>query len=386
MMPDFLKRLLPFAILLIVACLAILSTTAAQSADEPVVKAIVFYSPGCPACHQVINEVLVPMVNDYGDRLQIVGIDTSQSAGGRLYQAAVERYQIPPERQGVPTLVVGDVVLVGGREIPEQFPALVEEGLAAGGIGWPDIPGLAQAISGAQQEPSPTPVSQATATPIPTPAAVPTPPVLTIGGEELPPAEIKVPPPDPVGFALAGVVLAGMVAAFSYAAWCVGKGRQHLFQPLQLGRNSLTYAKTWGIPLLVLVGLGIAAYLAYVEITHVEALCGPIGECNIVQSSSYALILGIPVAVLGVLHYLAIGVLWVGQRYVAGRLASLSVLALLGLTLFGTLFSVYLTCLEIFVVRAICTWCLGSAVTTTILMLLVVAPVTGSPSLKVEEA
>jgi uncharacterized membrane protein len=342
-MLDLLKRVLLFAILLSVACLAMPYATAAQSADGPVVQAIVFYAPTCPACHHVTNEVLVPMVNDHDGRLQIVRINTHEPTGYELYLATVERYQIPRERQGVPTLLVGDVVLVGGREIPEQFPVLVEEGLAAGGIGWPDIPGLAQAISEFQ-------------------------------GEELRPAESTVPSPDPVGFALAGVVLAGMVAALAYAAWRVGTGRQHPFQLLQLDRNSLTYAKTWAIPVLVLVGLGIATYLAYVEITHVEALCGPIGECNVVQSSSYALILGIPVAVWGVLYYLTIGALWAGQRYLAGRLANLTTLGLLGLTLFGTLFSIYLTCLELFVVRAICTWCLGSAVTTTILMLLVVRP------------
>jgi uncharacterized membrane protein/thiol-disulfide isomerase/thioredoxin len=342
-----------FAILLIVACLAIPPTAAAQSADEPalwntsysnsdfveraystgpMVQAILFYTPTCPACHRVINEVLEPMADDYGDRLQIVRINTHEPSGYELYLATVERHQIPTQRQGVPTLVVGDVVLVGGREIPEQFPALVEEGLAAGGIGWPDIPGLAQAIA------------------------------------EVQPAEIEAPPPDPVGFALAGVVLAGMVAALGYAAWRVGTARRRLFQ------TPLTYAKTWAIPLLSLVGLGIAAYLAYVEITPVEAICGPIGDCNFVQSSPYARILGIPVAVLGLLHYLVIGVLWVGQRYTGGRWANLTMLGLLGLTLFGTLFSIYLTCLELFVVRAICTWCLGSAVVTTILMLLVVKP------------
>ncbi len=347
------RSLLSFAILLIVACLAIPSTTAAQSADGPVVRAIVFYSPNCPACHRVIEELLEPMVNDYGDRLQIVGIDTSQSTGLQLYWAAVERYQIPPERRGVPTLVVGNVVLVGSREIPAQFPSLVEEGLAAGGIGWPDIPGLAQASS-----------------------EVRTP----IGSEGPQTAEIEAPPPDPVGFALAGVVQAGMVASLGYAAWRVGTARQRLAQLLRLNLNPLSYAKTWAIPLLDLVGLGIATYLAYVEVTHVEAFCGPIGECNIVQTSSYALMLGIPVAVLGVLHYLAIGALWVGQRYLSGRLANLTTLGLLGLTLFGTLFSIYLTYLELFVVRAICSWCLGSAVATTILMLLVVVPVTGSQS------
>jgi len=336
-------------------CLAIPLATAAQSPDEPVVQAILFRSPTCPACHQVIDELLSPMAGDYGDRLQIVGIDTSQSAGLKLYQATVERYQIPRERQGVPTLVIGDVVLVGGREIPEQFPALVEDGLAAGGIGWPDIPGLAQAPSEAQ---------------------------MTIGSEGLQPVEAQSPPPDPVGFALAWVVLAGMAAVLGYAAWRVVTTRQLLGQLLQSGRRTLIYAKIWAIPILDLVGLVIATYLAYVEITHVEALCGPIGECNIVQTSSYALMLGIPVAVLGVLYYLAIGALWVGQRHLVGRWANLSALGLLGGTLFGAIFSIYLTCLELFVVRAICSWCLGSAVTTTILMLLVVVPITGSPSPK----
>ena len=343
------KSLLQFVVLFILACLAIPLATAARSPDEPVVQAILFSSPTCPACHHVIDELLLPMAGDYGDRLQIVEIDTSQPAGLQLYRATVERYQIPRERQGVPTLVVGDVVLVGGREIPEQFPALVEEGLAAGGIGWPDIPGLAQIPSEAQ---------------------------MPIGSEGLQPVEAQSPPPDPVGFALAWVVLAGMAAALGYAAWRVGTARQRLFQLLRSDRKPLTYAKTWAVPILGLVGLVIAAYLAYVEITHVEALCGPIGECNIVQSSSYALMLGIPVAVLGVLYYLALGALWIGQRYQARRWANLSALGLLGLTLFGILFSIYLTCLELFVVRAICSWCLGSAVTTTILMLLVVVPIT----------
>jgi uncharacterized membrane protein len=237
----------------------------------------------------------------------------------------------------VPTLVVGDVVLVGGLEIPERFLIVVEKGLATGGIGWPDIPGLAQAISEVQNE-------------------------------ELQSDQIEAPSSDPVGFALAEVVLAGMVAALGYATWRIWTGRQRLLQ------ISLTSARTWAIPLLSLVGLGIAAYLAYVEITHVEAICGPIGECNFVQSSPYARILGIPVAVLGVLHYLAIGALWAGQRHPSRRWARLSVLGLLALTLFGTLFSIYLTCLELFVVRAICTWCLGSAVATTILMILIVRP------------
>lgn len=373
----------------------------AQSADEPVARAILFYSPSCPHCHYVITEVLVPMVDDYGNQLQILGINTSQPEGGQLYQAVIEQYQIPRERQGVPTLIVGEVILVGSGEIPDQFPTLVREGLATGGIYWPDIPGLNQILlTEVEQQPSPAPTLQTTATspatslpqtiatPTPTlgpqatstPTLTPTPApaALVINDAALPPAEIEAPPPDPAGFTLAGLVLIGMVAALGYVALRLLTTRQRLFWLLD--RNTATYAKSWAIPLLSLAGLAVAIYLAYVEITHVEAVCGPVGECNIVQSSPYAQILGIPIAVLGILNYLAVGVLWAQQKYSVDQTANASILGLLGLTIFGTLFSIYLTLLEIFVIHAVCAWCLSSAVITTILMLLVVVPVTGNPS------
>lgn len=347
------KSLLQFVILLILACIAIPLTTAAQSPDEPVVQAVLFHSPTCPACHKVIEELLTPMVNDYGDQLQIMAIDTSQSAGLELYNAAVRRYQI--QQQGVPTLVIGDVVLIGSREIPDQFPSLVEEGLASGGISWPDIPGLEQAPSEVQ---------------------------MTIGSQGLQPIRTEGASTGLMGLTLTGAMLGGMIAALGYGASRVKAAWQNLVKLFRSGRKSLPYAKTWAVPALALVGLGIAAYLSYVEIAHVEALCGPIGGCNVVQSSPYARILGIPVAVLGVIYYLTVGVVWAGQRSPSRRWANRSVLGLLGLTFFGTLFSIYLTFLEIFIVQAICTWCLGSAVAATVLMLLVVVPVARSPSPK----
>jgi uncharacterized membrane protein len=201
----------------------------------------------------------------------------------------------------------------------------------------------------------------------------PEPSVLTVGDDEISIGEVQEPPADPVGFALAGVVLVGMIGAFGYAAWRVTEVRQRLFN---FAGNPGIRSRTWLIPLLAVLGLGVAAYLAYVEVKQVEAVCGPVGECNIVQTSAYAVMLGIPVAVWGVLHYVATGVLWTGQRFLSGIWANLSGLGLLGLTLFGTLFSIYLTCLELFFIRAICAWCLSSAVITTLLMLMVVVPVT----------
>jgi uncharacterized membrane protein/glutaredoxin len=353
---------------------------AAQSNVEPVVRAVLFYSPTCPHCHQVIKEVLMPMMDEYGKQLQILGVDTTKPDGGQLYQKAVERYQIPSQRRGVPTLIIGEVVLVGSGEIPEQFPTLVENYLAAGGINWPDIPELIQAVPPeSQQKPTPTDTPKSTATLLPTAPSgfASSQSMQTQNKDSLSSVEFQTSPSDLLGTALAGIVLVGMVAALGYTIWRVALTQSHLFQ---FDPDPIASIKTWTIPLLSLVGLGVAIYLAYVEITHVEAVCGPVGECNTVQSSPYAQIMGIPVAGLGMLNYLAIVALWIGQKYTAGRLANLSVLALLGFTLAGTIFSIYLTWLEIFVIHAVCAWCLSSAVITTILMLLVAVPLTNNSS------
>ena len=152
-------------------------TTLAQSSGEPAARAVLFYSPTCGHCHYVISEVLGPMVADYGDQLQIIAIDASTPAGGKLYQIALDYYQLPSERRGVPLLIVGDTALVGSDEIPEQFPGLVEAGLVSGGIDWPDMPGLAAALPGdVKPGPSPTLIPSKTASPLPTPGPTSTAP------------------------------------------------------------------------------------------------------------------------------------------------------------------------------------------------------------------
>ena len=158
------KNLYKTFLLTILTWLMIPGMITAQSNDEPVVQAVLFYSPTCYHCHYVITEVIIPMVDEYGEQLQILGVDTTQAGGQQLYQAAIERYQIPQARRGVPTLVIGETVLVGSGEIPEQFPKIVETALTDGGIAWPDIPNLAQLIQ-TQVNPSPTVISQPTATP-----------------------------------------------------------------------------------------------------------------------------------------------------------------------------------------------------------------------------
>ena len=79
----------------------------------------------------------------------------------------------------------------------------------------------------------------------------------------------------------------------------------------------MAHSLSWAVPILALIGLSVSLYLSYVEVARVEAVCGPVGACNIVQTSVYASLLGIPIAVLGALNYMAIIALWAGQHFLS---------------------------------------------------------------------
>jgi cytochrome c biogenesis protein CcdA len=131
-------------------------------AEEPVVRAVLFWSTTCLHCHVVINETLPPLQAKYGEQWQIELIETSDPAGYELYRDAVEAYSVPPDRQGVPALFIGDHHLVGSVEIPKILPGMIEEYLAAGGVDYPDISGLVVGLKL-------TPTYAASSTPRPTP-------------------------------------------------------------------------------------------------------------------------------------------------------------------------------------------------------------------------
>ena len=124
------------------------------------------------------------------------------------------------------------------------------------------------------------------------------------------------------------------------------------------------------ILVLALIGLIDSLYLTWIKISHTEALCLPgIGNCDIVNNSRYSEIMGIPVAALGVAAYLTILlVLGIGWRYPSGK--ELANLALFGLTLAGTGYSGYLTYLEFAIIKAICPFCLLSAIVMGLLFII----------------
>jgi uncharacterized membrane protein len=327
----------------IVILVALLLPSAAF-AQAPVVHAILFYSPSCSHCKTVIQEVLPPLFETYGEQLYMIGIDVTVPEGSELYASAISSFGVPKDRRVVPMLFVGDVILVGSGEIPETFPGIIDQGLAQGGINWPAIPGLPEMIA-----------------------------AMGAGGPEATPAApqsiAERLQQDPLGNSLAIVVLIGMLLSLIAVAarWV-----------MRVPTEGFRFAG-WITPLLAAAGLAVAAYLTLIELTGDQAFCGPVGDCNAVQQSSYAFLFGvIPIGVLGVLGYAAFILMWSASRFVSGRLRDLLRIGLFAVALVGTLFSVYLTFLEPFVLGATCAWCLTSAVLQTLLLWLTVDPARAS--------
>ena len=313
----------------------------AQEPDQPVVRAVMFWSDTCPHCHAVMEDVLPPLQAQYGDQLQIHLIQVSSNEGfDQLVEIAAEA-GVPSSAVGVPLLLIGDAALIGSGQIPAELPGLIEAHLAAGGVDYPAYPSLA--------------------------ALLPDGPAAPVLGSETTRND---------GFVLAVVIMVGMVLALGYTAVRLYRTLQNQPTPKgKKGKRRATKPQTppawlpyafWGI---ALAGLGVAAYLAYVETQAVAAVCGPVGDCNAVQTSPYAYLFGLPIGVLGVVGYLAILGVWAWQTWQPNRTA---ILSLLGMTFFGVLFSIYLTFLEPFVIGAVCAWCLSSAVMMTLLLLMVV--------------
>ncbi len=121
------------------------------------------------------------------------------------------------------------------------------------------------------------------------------------------------------------------------------------------------------VPLLAVIGMGISAYLTYVHLENLVPICGELGDCEVVNSSVYSAINGIPVAAIGFLGYAVLFVLGLFNLRRERTCRSTISLAILGLSLGGVLYSAYLTYIELFVLNAICVWCVGSAVTITII-------------------
>lgn len=408
------KKILLFIILAIVIFSTGVMGASAQDEDLPVVRIILFFSPTCPHCQKVINEVIPPLKEQYGEQLYILYINTATQGGGALFMSTLTDLNVPPEQAGVPFMIVGSITIVGDTPIEEQLPGVIEAGLAAGGVDWPEAPSLISALTASgfidpetgqavtptpaptvevtpttevpTDEPSPTetqveaalattvpeekPTEEPTSTPLPTatPTTAPTKAsgAATDGGNNEVIIQTDLPndgPPvsifelfmerfnlDPTANSIAVLVLLFMIGELIW----IGVQFMQASTP-----------KLWPefiLPILLVAGLGIAIYLATIEVSGNEAICGPVGDCNAVQQSQYAKVFGIPVAILGIIGYLSIGASWLVARLKEGMMQFYARMAMFGFSVFGLVFFIYLTFLEPFVIGATCVWCISSAI------------------------
>jgi uncharacterized membrane protein len=293
--------------------------SAAAAAQKSVVRAVLFWADGCSHCREVIDKVLPPLRLKYGSQLEIAMIEVSGQENYNYFRRIEDAAGLPAERRGVPALFIADRILVGSQEIPRELPGLIQKYLAAGGVDYPALPGLAERLAaGAPPECAPsTPCPSATPQSVALASAS-----IKVGGSLSEPAAAAEPASQ--GFELATAVASFLALAIIYtlaALALAGMGRAIPTPPDSL---------SWLIPVLCVIGFGVAGYLTFVETQNVAAVCGPVGDCNSVQASPYAKLFGVaPVGLLGLAGYMAIVVAWLAGRRGGGLLAFYAPVAVL---------------------------------------------------------
>jgi uncharacterized membrane protein len=317
--------------------------------EAAVVHAVMFWKAGCHHCEQTISVILPPIHERYGSQFELFMVQVITDQDVQDFYRLSESYEIPRYTTGVPFLIIDDHVLIGTEQIHAQLPGLIDDYLAQGGVSLPANEILTEILA----THAPVPIFHllpATAFIMPTTIA---------------PATSSAAENQSNGFGLATTVIIGIsiVLAYTSATMILPS------LPVPAGRWLDGTAV-----ILILVGLGVASYLAYIEIESANAICGPVGDCNTVQSSPYARLFGmLPIGVLGVIGYILL-LVTLGVRRTIPFLHRRAGLVFFAMAYLGTAFSLYLTYLERFVIQAICIWCIASAITMTLILLCSIAP------------
>jgi uncharacterized membrane protein len=339
------KVLMLLFILLVVTSLPTGVKAAPIQTEKPVVHVILFWSNGCTYCNQVLTTTLPPIQDQYQSQLSVLLIEVVTLKDVENLYSLGASLGLTKAQVAVPFLLIDRTALVGVDEIVTKLSSLIDKYLTSGGLDYPDIPLLNAMLPYGITFTSSDPYLHL----IPQTATV----------------------ANSTGMVLAWGILVIMVMALILAIIMILRAFQG--KPLGEIKGWLDFA----IPILSIIGLGASIYLTYIEVTHSRALCGPVGDCNAVQSSPYAKLFGIlPIGLVGAIGYIAILITWLWRRFRTDSLSKIADPVMYGMALFGTLFSIYLTYLELFVIHAICIWCLSSAVIITALMLLSLPPIT----------
>jgi uncharacterized membrane protein len=122
---------------------------------------------------------------------------------------------------------------------------------------------------------------------------------------------------------------------------------------------------------LIIIGIFDTAYLSWVKLADTQVFCGGAANCESVNSSVYSEIFNIPIAYLGLVAYIFLAILFLLEKR-ASIPKDISSLLRFATCLIGSLYSIYLTYIEIAVIRAICPYCILSAILMILLLALAI--------------
>ena len=127
--------------------------------------------------------------------------------------------------------------------------------------------------------------------------------------------------------------------------------------------------------MLAMAGMGVAAYLTYSHYANQPIACVGLSGCQAVENSEYSKLVGIPVAVLGMLFCAGLLALVVARLVRLPLTEEWASVAAFSMTLTGVAFAAYLTYIELFVVEDVCIWCASFATIITVAWLITIVDV-----------
>jgi len=140
--------------------------------------------------------------------------------------------------------------------------------------------------------------------------------------------------------------------------------------------NSISVSKTdrfyaWAMVVLAVLGAADSFYLLIYKLTGNNRMCLGNGGCHNVNFSPYAEIYGIPISAIGLAAYLVMAAMVLLEPRIR-LLRDNNPLLLFGMTLIGVAFSLYLTYLELYVIHAVCPFCVTSAIVISLMFILAI--------------
>jgi uncharacterized membrane protein len=113
--------------------------------------------------------------------------------------------------------------------------------------------------------------------------------------------------------------------------------------------------------LVAVAGISLASYIRHCKTKKKPLVCPIDGSCDMVTGSEYSKFLGIPVELIGIAYYLIVALFHLAVLFVPWIFTPVVAAVSLGLSASAFLFSIYLTCIQAFILKHWCTWCVTSA-------------------------